>query len=176
MLLLPPSYKVGFKLGRMGPHTGLHQEEGFWARVCKAIFLCGGKGRQGMNAGCRERVRNGGEGRRKGPPCWSTATGVTQMEKHACARDPECACSQPLQPGPPHLSGPLPRPQRRFWGYNCRTVHSGPTTPMPPASSPLLGPGRKKVLRWADSGGNSIEFSFGYILKAKVSWTYSQNG
>lgn len=26
-----------------------------------------------------------------------------------------------------------------------------------------------------DSGGNSIEFSFGYILKAKVSWTYSQD-
>lgn len=46
LLLLPPSYKVGFKLGRMGPHTGLPQEEGFWARVCKAIFLCGGKGRR----------------------------------------------------------------------------------------------------------------------------------
>lgn len=77
---------------------------------------------------------------------------------------------------PPHLSGPLPRPQRRFWGYSCRTVHSGPTPLASPASSPLLGPGSKKVLGWADSGGNSIEFSFGYILKAKVSWTYSQNG
>lgn len=77
---------------------------------------------------------------------------------------------------PPHLSGPLPRPQRRFWGDSCRTVHSGPTPLASPASSPLLGPGSKKVLGWADSGGNSIEFSFGYILKAKVSWTYSQNG
>lgn len=52
LLLLPPSYKVGFKLGRVGPHTGSRQEEGFWARVCKAIFLCGGKGRRGRNAGC----------------------------------------------------------------------------------------------------------------------------
>lgn len=34
-------------------------EWGFWARVCKAIFLCGGKGKQGMNIGCGERVRNG---------------------------------------------------------------------------------------------------------------------
>lgn len=75
----------------------------------------------------------------------------------------------------PHLSGSLLRPQRRFRGYSCRTVPSGPTPPTPPpASPPLLGPGSKKVLGWADSGGNSIEFSFGYILKAKVSWTYSQ--
>lgn len=28
---------------------GLPLEWGFWARVCKAIFLCGGKGKQGMN-------------------------------------------------------------------------------------------------------------------------------
>lgn len=113
LLLLPPSYKVGFKLGRMGPHNGFPQEQGFWARVCKAIFLCGGKGRRGMNTGWGERVRNGGEGRRKGPPCWSTVTGVIQTKKHACAQDPQCACSQPLQPGPtPPLRAPSKTPEK----------------------------------------------------------------
>lgn len=95
-LLCPPPYKVRFKLGRMGPHTGLPQEESFWVRVCKAIFLCGGKGRRGMNTGCGERVKNGGEERRKGPLCWSTVTEVIQTKKHACAQDPERVCSQPL--------------------------------------------------------------------------------
>lgn len=112
-----------------------------------------------MNTGCEKRVRNGSEGRRKGPPCWSHSG-----ENQSCARETGCACSQLS------LSGTLPR-ARRFWGYSCRTVHSSPI-PLPP---PPLGPGSKKVLRWADNGGNSIEFSFGYILKAKVSWTYSQN-
>lgn len=112
LLLLPPSYKVGFKLGRMGPHRGLPRG-GFWARVCKAIFLCGGKGRQGTNTGYGERVRNGGEGRRKGPPCWSTVTGVLQTKKHACAQDPQWACSQPLQPGStPPLRAPSKTPEK----------------------------------------------------------------
>lgn len=35
-----PSPTVGFRLG-------LPQEQGFWARVCKAIFLCGGRGEGG---------------------------------------------------------------------------------------------------------------------------------
>lgn len=123
----------------------------------------------------RERVRNGGEGGEGASLLehshWSHSNGETRM----CTRSRVCLLPAPPA-WPPHLSGPLLRPQRRFRGHNCRTVHSGPTTPTPPASSPLLGLGRKKVLRWADSGGNSIEFSFGYILKAKVSWTYSQNG
>lgn len=90
----------------------------------------------------------------------------------------EQACSQAHQPGPALNSrGPFQDPSGGFRGYSCRTIHSGPTPPTPPpASPPLLGSGSKKVLGWADSGGNSIEFSFGYILKAKVSWTYSQNG
>lgn len=130
-----------------------------------------------MNTGCGERGRNGREGRRKGPPCWSAVTGVIQRKKHSCAQM-EQACSQAHQPGPALSSrGPFQDPSGGFQGYSCRTIHSGPTPPTPPpASPPLLGSGSKKVLGWADSGGNSIEFSFGYILKAKVSWTYSQNG
>lgn len=41
----------------------------------------------------------------------------------------------PSSLAPPRLSGPLLRPQRRFWGYSCRTVYSGPT---PPCPQPLL--------------------------------------
>lgn len=82
----------------------------------------------------------------------------------------QCAYSQPGSLASPRLSGPLPRPQRGFWGYSCRTIHSGPTLATPGLFSPS-GPGRRKVLGWADSGGDSVEFSFGYILKAKVSWT-----
>lgn len=55
-----------------------------------------GRGGGGMNTGCGERVKNGGEERRKGPPCWSTVTGVIQTKKHAYAQDPERVCSQPI--------------------------------------------------------------------------------
>lgn len=66
-----------------------------------------------MNTGYGERVRNGGEGRRKGPPCWSTVTGVLQTKKHACAQDPQWACSQPLQPGStPPLRAPSKTPEK----------------------------------------------------------------
>lgn len=74
-------------------------------------------------------------------------------------------------PAPPRTPSKTPS---GFGGNSCRTIRTGPALP-PSASSPLLSAGSQKVLGWADSGGNSIEFSFGYILKAKVSWTYSQN-
>lgn len=136
-LLLPsPSFFQGRVQTRQdGAPQGFAPEGGFWARVCKAIFLCGGKGKQGMNTGYGERVRNGGEGRRKGPPCWSTVTGVLQTKKHACAQDPQWACSQPLQPGStPPLRAPSQTPEKVV-GYSCRTVHSGPTLRCP---QPLL--------------------------------------
>lgn len=78
----------------------------------------------------------------------------------------------------PGLTLPLGTPSKtteRVWGYSCRTIHSGPTIPTPSLFSPS-DPGRKKELGRADGGGDSVAFSFGYILKAKVSWTYSQNG
>ena len=136
LLLIPPS-KVGFKLGGLGPCTGLPREEGFWARVCKAIFLCGRKGRWGMNTGCGERVRNGREGRRKGPP--------------SGAQSPE-----PLRPSHTHIHkipsvpapsasslAPTPPPKTPKGGlrgaHSCRTIHSGPT---PPALPCLFSPPR----------------------------------
>lgn len=89
-------------------------------------------------------------------------------------QDPERACSQCLQPGP---NAPSQDPEGGLGGYTAAEPFTLAPRPLPhPASSPLLGPGSKKVLGWADSGVNSIEFSFGYTLKAKVSWTYSQNG
>lgn len=154
------------------------QEEGVWARVCKAIFLCSereGKGIEGkvwgMNTGCGERVRSEG----KGPP-WKPSVGSLA-----------CTDLESLLPAPPLGASTLPlqallktprtggRGGRTWAQLQNHSLCSEPHSP-PPAPSPLLGPGGRKVLGWSDSGGNSIEFSFGYILKAKVSWTYSQNG
>ncbi|CAI9168068.1 unnamed protein product [Rangifer tarandus platyrhynchus] len=80
----------------------------------------------------------------------------------------------PSAPGP---NAPSQDPEGGLGGRTAAEPFTRAPCPLPrPASSPLLGPGSKKVLGWADSGVNSIEFSFGYTLKAKVSWTYSQNG
>lgn len=89
-----------------------------------------------MNTGCGERGRNGGEGRRKGPPCWSVVTGVIQTKKHSCAQDTECACSQPLQPGPSLTSqGPFQDPR----GLGDTAVEPFTLAPRPPPHpQPLL--------------------------------------
>lgn len=87
-------------------------------------------------------------------------------ETLVCIRYTVCALPA-CQPGPTHLSGPLPRPQRGFWGYSCRT------TPIPSLFSPLVR--EEEELGWR-TAVEAVLFSFGYILKAKVSWTYSQHG
>lgn len=173
LLLIPPS-KVGFKLGGLGPRTGLPREEGFWARVCKAIFLCGRKGRWGNEHWVWGEGEKWQRGKEEGATLRSTVPRATQTKSHSHTQDPERACSQCLQSGP---NAPSQDPNGGLGGYTAAEPFTlAPRLPPHPASSPLLGPGSKKVLGWADSGGNSIEFSFGYILKAKVSWTYSQNG
>ena len=90
-----------------------------------------------MNTGCGERVRNGREGRRKGPP--------------SGAQSPE-----PLRPSHTHIHkipsvpapsasslAPTPPPKTPKGGlrgaHSCRTIHSGPT---PPALPCLFSPPR----------------------------------
>lgn len=119
-----------------------------------------------MNTGCGERGRSGRGGAGRGRP-QSTAPGATQTKASSRTQDPERAWPQ----------RPLPRPRGGPGGRTAAEPLTLAPCPLPrPASPPLLGPGSEKVLGWADSGVNSIEFSFGYTLKAKVSWTYSQNG
>lgn len=90
----------------------LPQEEGFWARVCKAIFLCGGKGRQGMNTGCGERVRNAGEGKRKGLPAGAKSL-ESFRRRNTHVHKSQSVSVQPLQPGPnPASQGPSKTPEK----------------------------------------------------------------
>lgn len=135
-------------------------EEGFWARVCKAIFLRGRKGRWGNEHWVWGEGEKWQSGRGRGRPR-STVPGATRTKARSRAPAPSASS---LAPTPP--------PQDPEAGLGGHTA-AEPST-LAPAAPP--GPGRKKVLGWADSGVNSIEFSFGYTLKAKVSWTYSQNG
>ena len=105
------------------------------------------------------------EGQGKGPPSEHSPRSCSDQGTLTSAPAPSASS---LAPTPP------PKTPRQAWGGHTAAE---PST-LAPAPPPLLapGPGSKEVLGWADSGVNSIEFSFGYTLKAKVSWTYSQNG
>lgn len=95
-------------------------------------------------------VRNGG-GKEEGASPWGSQ-GVTRTKSHSCAQGPEHACSQPLLPGPHAPSqDALQDPRGGFGGTQLQNRSLWPHDPRPsPASSPLLGPGSRKVLGWAD--------------------------
>lgn len=119
----PPPVKGGI-------HKWAPQEEGFWARVCKAIFLCSereGKGIEGkvwgMNTGYGERVRSEG----KGP-----VSGVTGM--HRPREPPPSPSTWGLNLAAP---GPAQDPEDGGGrGHNCRTIRSAPSPT--PHLQPLL--------------------------------------
>lgn len=113
-------------------------------------------------------MRNGGGGEEEGATLRSTVPGATQ------AKSPH-GHKIPSVPAPSASSlAPMPSqdPKGGFGGYTAAEPLTWPHALAPPHLF-SLGPGNRKVLGWADSCGNSIEFSFAYILKAKVSWTYS---
>lgn len=95
-------------------------------------------------------VRNGG-GKEEGASPWGSQ-GVTRTKSHSRAQGPEHACSQPLLPGPHAPSqDALQDPRGGFGGTQLQNRSLWPHDPRPsPASSPLLGPGSRKVLGWAD--------------------------
>lgn len=131
-----PSFLQGRVQTRQdGAPQGFAPEGGFWARVCKAIFLCGGKGRQGMNTGCGERGGMAERGGGRGLPAGAQSLESFERKNTHVHKIHSGPAPSPSSLAPPHLSGPLLRPQRRFWGYSCRTVHSGPTLRCP---QPLL--------------------------------------
>lgn len=116
-LLCPPPYKVRFKLGRMGPHAGLPQEEGFWARVCKAIFLCGGKGRWGDEHWVWGEGEEWWRGKEEGASLlehshWSHSDKETRI----CTRSRACLLPAHLAWPHPTSRGPFQDPREGFGG------------------------------------------------------------